>query len=233
MKRIGRILFVCLAVAMGASAQDQDRLPLITVSDSAVVRVVPDEIDLTVGVETRATSLSDAQQKNEARTKSVIESLKSSGVEAKDLQIEFVRVEPSYGNEDKRKEALFYSVTRRIGAKIRKVSKFEATLTSALTAGATHVEEFQYKSSELRKYRDEARVLAVRAAKQKAENLAKELGVKVGKAHSIRETTFDLGGMNNRNVGFQASSEHVTDERGLAIGVIEITARIEISFLLE
>ncbi len=236
MKRIETSILLLLAAGSGVFAQNQSQLPLITVSGSAVVRVVPNEIDLSLGVETRATSLQEAQQKNETKTKAVVESLKASGVEAKDLQIDFISVEPSFGQDDKRKEAAFYAVKRRIAAKVRDVTKFETALTASIKAGATQVEQFEYQSSDLRKHRDAARSLAVRAAKEKAQLFAKELGVKVGKAHSIQESTYNWanswGGIQN-NLRVQASGDEESDRQGMAVGMIGISARVEVSFLLE
>jgi len=239
MKRIESLILLLFASCSGVFAQNQTQLPLITVSGSAVVRVVPNEIDLSLGVETRATSLQEAQQKNETKTKAVVESLKASGVEAKDVQMDFISVEPSYGEDDKRKDAVFYAVKRRIAAKIREVTRFEAVLTATIKAGATHVEQFEYQSSDLRKHRDAARSLAVSAAKEKAQMLAKELGVKVGKAHSIQESSYSSsswanswGGIQN-NLRIQAGGDEESDQRGLAVGMIGISARVEVSFLLE
>ena len=63
--------------------------------------------------------------------------------------------------------------------------KFEDLLSDALEAGVTHVQGIEFRTTELRKHRDRARSLALKAAQEKAELLADGAGRKIGKAISI------------------------------------------------
>ena len=71
---------------------------------------------------------------------------------------------------------------------VRDISKLDVLLESLIKAGGNRIDSIQYQTSDLRKYRDHARDLAVRAAREKADALAKALGQSIGKAHSIEET---------------------------------------------
>ena len=68
------------------------------------------------------------------------------------------------------------------------------------------------RTSQLRKYRDEARAKAIRAAKEKAVALAGELGVKIGRPHSISEGYQYSGGGQNRS-NFQMSARARGDDQ--------------------
>src|SRR5260370_13814506 len=57
----------------------------------------------------------------------------------------------------------------------------------ARSAGANHIGGVEYQSSELRKYTDEAGDAAAKAAREKADALAKALGNQIGKTYSIEE----------------------------------------------
>ena len=70
---------------------------------------------------------------------------------------------------------------------LRDISKFESILSNVLKAGANYVHGVQFRTTELRKHRDEARSLAIKAAQKKANDLAKELGQIVGKPYKIQE----------------------------------------------
>jgi len=60
-------------------------------------------------------------------------------------------------------------------------------MDAVMSAGANRVDGIEYQSSELRKYRDQARDEATKAAKEKAVALAQALGNQIGKTYSIEE----------------------------------------------
>jgi len=70
---------------------------------------------------------------------------------------------------------------------LKDTSLFERLVTTALKSGANRLIGFEYRTTDLRKHRDEARRMAIRAAKEKAELLAGELGTRVGKPQTIGE----------------------------------------------
>lgn len=235
MKRIKLCCLVAvalLAIASCVHAQEPRDIPLITVSGTAKIQVTPDSAELEFGVESRATSLADAQANNEQRTKAILEALKKAGVETKDVKSDEIQVEPYYGQDDSKAKPVYFSVSRNINVRLRDISKFETSLTAALKAGATHVRKAEKQSTELRRHKDQARILAARAAQEKAELLAKELGVAVGKPFSIREATTDYYS-NARNVSQNNVSSSPTDMTGLSAGMIEISTSVEVSFRIE
>ena len=58
-------------------------------------------------------------------------------------------------------------------------------MDAVMSAGANRIDGIEYQSSELRKYKDQARDEATKAAKEKAVALAQALGNQVGKTYSI------------------------------------------------
>ncbi|MBI4232601.1 SIMPL domain-containing protein, partial [Candidatus Peregrinibacteria bacterium] len=67
------------------------------------------------------------------------------------------------------------------------VAKFEKLASRAVEVGANQIFNVEFKTTKLREYRDKARKMAMKAAKEKADLLAGELGQKVRKAISISE----------------------------------------------
>ena len=130
----------------------------------------------------------------------------------------------------------------RIVAPDIQFDQFDAVLKGALTSGANYVLGIDFRTTELRKHRDTARQQAIRAAKEKAVALAQELEVTVGKAQSIHEQTSSgwWGGSSsyaNYNVMaqnvMQAAPGGVEGEGNLAVGMISVTATVNVTFLLE
>ena len=229
-----------------AFSQVLPQVPQISVSGSAEVKVAPDEIHLSVGVETRHENLEEAKRQNDERVSNALSFLKRSGVKDKDVQTDFLGVEPAYDNEVSRTKPVAYLVQKSIGIRLTKVSTFEAVLTGLLTHGVNYVHGIDFRTSELRKHRDTARAMAIQAAKEKADALASQLGVKRGKVYSISENYWGGwwswsgsywrsrgGGGMQQNVAQNAGGASDAAEGALSVGQISVSAIVNVSFLIE
>jgi len=218
--------------------------PTISVAGTAEIRVAPDEVNLRLAVETRDPKLDEAVKQNDARMAAVLKFLKEAGIDAKDVQTDFVEIQPHY-NTDRREQHLvpeYYQVRRNLGVRLRKVSQFDNVLAGALRQGVNYVLGIDFRTTELRKHRDAARQQAIRAAKEKAVALAQELDVKVGKAQSIQEQTgggwwspsthWSHSNAMMQNV-IQSAPSGEASEGNLAVGMINVTATVNVTFALE
>jgi len=212
--------------------------PQITVSGFAEVKVAPDEIHFSVGVETRSDKLDDAKRQNDDRVAKVLQFLKGQGIKEKDVQTDFMNVEPNYDSKVSRSEATVYVVRKTSGVRLTDVTKFDAVLAGLLTNGVNHVNGIDFRTSELRKHRDAARAMAIRAAREKADALAAELSVRRGKVYSINATegggwwSSRSAGM-SQNVVQNAGGGSAESEGTLSIGQISVMATVNVSFLIE
>ena len=111
--------------------------------------------------------------------------LKASGVPDKDVQTDFISVAPEYGNDLTRTKPVVYIIRKSIEIKLTSVTNLEPVLTGLLNNGVNHIHNVDFRTTQLRKYRDQARAMAIRAAREKADALAQELGVKCGKPINI------------------------------------------------
>ncbi len=230
-------------VSPQAYGAQEANVPLITVTGEAEIRVVPDEIILSLGVETSDKSLDRSKTLNDERVKRVLALGPAFGIDPKHLQTGYLGIEPWYRTYNQL-ESLEYRVRRTIGITLKDTSKFESLLSRVLEAGATHVHGIQFRITELRKHRDAARSLAIKAAREKAAALAEELGQKVGKAFRISEYggwtspygwwgSFAGGNANmTQNSANSGSGSSGTGEGTLALGQITVTASVSVSFLL-
>src|SRR5436309_1511590 len=175
-----------------ALSQGLQQPPQISVSGSAEVKVAPDEIYLRVGVETRDENLGDAKHQNDERVSKALGFLKSNEVKDKDVQTDFISIEPTYDSNISRTKPVIYIVRKSIEIKLTKMDAFAGLLTGLLTNGVNNVHGIELRTSQLHKHRHAARAMAIRAAKEKADALASELGVKRGKVYNINAN--DWGG---------------------------------------
>ena len=244
----GLILAVVCAVflvgAVGLPNQVETDPGVITVSGEAVVKVVPDEVLITLGVENYHRELSVAKRRNDSNVQEVINITKRFAVAAKDIQTDYINIEPRYEDSYPYTELTGHFVRRTIVVTLREIDVFEDLLTAVTEAGATNVHGIDFRTSELRKYRDQARALAVQAAGEKAEAMAGELSISVGKPKSINEdhvgwwSWYGYGwwgsnyGFASQNVVQTVGGPSMEIDSTLAAGQISVSARVSVSFEL-
>ena len=217
----------------------------ISVTGEAEIRVVPDEVILTLGVETWNKKMGIAKGQNDAIVARVFALADEHAIAPEHIQTDYVSIEPRYRNGyyDER-DFIGFFVHKTLVITLRDLDKFEDILADALEAGVNYVHGIQFRTTELRKHRDEARALAIRAAKEKAEDLAGELDQQVGDPKMIQEVQSSWwSGYNSwwRSRWGSGMSQNVIQEMGagelagdgsLAPGQISVTARVSVTFQL-
>ena len=242
------LVAVLVLIALSSSAQialtGRGADDVISVSGESEVRVVPDEVILSLGVETFNVALRTSKSMNDDRIQKTMAAAKSLMVPASQMQTDYVGIEPKYEHGDIARTLQGYVVRRTLVIKLKDIAKFEDILTSALEAGVTHVHGIEFRTTELRKYRDQARVLAIKAAQEKAELLARESGRKVGQARSIGEASYGYYPSYGSWWGsrFSAMSQNAIQNAGgglplgtdtLAPGQISIRASVHANYVLQ
>ncbi|HSU12523.1 SIMPL domain-containing protein [Longimicrobium sp.] len=187
------ILAACV-LAAPAAAQDRpepiaaDARRTISVTGEAEIRVPPDEVVLTLGVETFAASLQAARNDNDARVAAVIRAARARGVPEQRVKTDYFVAEPRYDDRTHGELRVAGFVVRKsIVITLRDMAAFEPLLTDALGAGATHIHGIDFRVTRLRAYRDSARALAADAAREKAQALGERLGMRLGDPLTIGE----------------------------------------------
>lgn len=235
------------AAALGMAGAAAWAEALVAVNGEAEVRVAPDEVVLTLGVQTLNKDLAEARKANDQKMKAAMAAAQAAGVAARDLQTDYLSIEPLYDiGPSSRREFLGYQQQATLVVTLRDVAQYDRLLTTMLQAGVEYVHDVEFRTSQLRKHRDAARALAMRAAREKAVALAGELGQKVGKPRSIQE---GHGGWSSsyrswwargrygsnmvQNISQAAGDRGAGMEGALAPGVLSVRASVSVSFELE
>ncbi len=223
----------------------------LQVSGSAVINVAPDRALIQLGVQSTGATPDAVQQANFQEIQRVITAVRNLGVEAKDIATDYYIVYPLYENYN----ALAikgYRIDNSVSITVRKVELVDDIVIAALKVGANEVQDLQFFSSELRKYRDQARALAMTAAGEKAQALATAAGTQTGCVLSISENIASQyyygswysswrGGRDasqmTQNV-FQNAAPATTgtsasDDSPISLGQIAIRAEISASYSLK
>ena len=253
------LLAGCLLL-LASIVQADEPQPTISVNGSAEIRVMPDEVVILAAVESRAKTLAAAAAENDAKIAQVLEFLKTAGVGSENIHTEFIGIEPIMNELDQHKlqihnlqnarpladsdifkeleellQPLGYDVRRRFRIRITDLAKFENVYRGLIERGINQVDGIQFNSSERRKYRDQARVNAVRAAKEKATLMAAELGATINAVKTIGETRYGAESAANltQNYSIVVPANIAWDDDGsFAAGQIHITASVDVVFYL-
>ena len=215
---------------------------VITVAGEAEVRVVPDEVVLTLGVETSNKNLDAARRENDRIVNAVFALTKKYAIPAERVQTDYIAIEPRY--EDRYTERAFigYFVSKTIVITLRDVSQFERFYAEALGTGVTHVHGVQFRTTALRANRDKARELALQAAQEKAAAMAATLGQRIGQPVLIEETRNEWasgygawwggrwGGGMTQNVIQNIGEGWLPADGSLAPGQISVKATVTVQF---
>jgi uncharacterized protein YggE len=241
---VALVLVFAFASWTRAEPTAQQEARSISVTGEAEIRVVPDEVILTVGVETHDRDMALAKSQNDARVARVLATASAYGIDPKRVQTDHVSIEPRYHDGYEKRDFIGYFVRKNVVITLRDVTKFEDLLADLLDNGVNYVHGIQFRSTELRKHRDRARDLEIKAAKEKAVALADGLGEKVGDPLTIHEdhngwTSWygawwgaRWGGGMTQNVIQNAGNDGFAAQGSIAPGQIAISARVSVRFEL-
>ncbi|HAS87044.1 MAG TPA: hypothetical protein DCS31_09675 [Candidatus Competibacteraceae bacterium] len=182
----GALLLICRA-GLSQSVNIQTLQPTITVGGEAVVNAKPDKIVIRLGIETWDTNIANAKEKNNEILKKTIGVTKESGVSDKDVQTDHLSIEPRWRDQYRNEGFIGYFVRNSIVVTVTDIAKVEGLVTKALQAGVNYLHGVDYETTELKKYREQARELALKAAAEKAEKMAAVLGQSIGPPLQIHE----------------------------------------------
>lgn len=181
------VLALLVSVAPAARADDAEQPRTITTTGESVVYVAPDEIVVGLGVETFDASLDEARSANEAASRKLLAAIKGVGVEDKHVQTDTLSLEIRYRNGHPASGIEGYFARRAYSVTLTDTKKVEPLIEAALKNGANSLMGIDYRTTELRKHRDHARKMAIKAAKEKGTELAGELDCKLGPPRTISE----------------------------------------------
>ena len=244
MKKI--IFALTLLLTLPAHADEFEKRALLT-NGTGEVEVAVDNVSLNLNINSRDKDIKKAKAENEKKYQTVLEIItKKHGLSKDSIKSNFVSANPSYVPcyPTPERPALkcdqtkidFYDVNRSLEVKLEDLTKYDALITD-LTANATSVYTGQYGVTEMGKHKDEARNLAIDAAKAKAQKIANRLGVKLGKP--LRFEAYD-DAVNNtpRPQLMKAAMSEAAYDGGAptdtaTMGKIKVTISVNIAYEME
>lgn len=225
------LAIVCVASLLAQSQQLITAPKVVKTTGTAEIKVTPDKAVIQVGVERQSATAKSAKAAADNISRKILAALKANGVEDKDIQTAYLYLQPTSYYE-KHVRINNFTATQSLSVTIRDLSRLDSVMDTVMSAGANRIDGIEYQSSELRKYGDQARDEAAKAAKEKAIALATALGDQLGKTYSIEEVqqwngSYSYGGL-AKNVMFEADDRSRVPTT--APGQLTVTASVEVSF---
>lgn len=193
----GKIVLILLAVFLGVMALSglkglRNPNPVynaITVNGEGEAIALPDIASFSFSVSMDADTVSEAQSGVTAKMDAILRALKDLGIEEKDIKTSDYSFYPKYVYTPiycvttpcpgGRQTQDGYTASHSVSVKVRDTENAGQALAVAGEQGATNLSSISFTVDDQDKIIDEARAEAIADAKEKAEMLADELGVKL------------------------------------------------------
>lgn len=192
-------ILVTNAVPVASRAQDGGVVqahPLIVTSGSATIHLPPDKASVSINVETRASTASEAASMNATATTATIAALRAAGLTSAQLSTSGFSVMQDYnraylqGAAASAQTAAFIA-TNGVRADIPEVGMLSKVIDAALAAGANQIRQIQYTSSGTERAKLAAVAQAFANARANADALARAAGGSLGPL--VEVTSLDQG----------------------------------------
>ena len=230
MKKV--ILILALVFMVNSFAQEHKQVPMINVSGEGKVKVAPDQALISISIETKGTKAEEVKRENDKKMDAILKFIKKSNIAAEDFQTQRISLNPNYDYEKKKYN---YIATQSVQILLKDLSKYDTLMEGLVNEGINRIDNVEFKSSKMLQLQSDARKLAIKDAKAKAEDFVSVLGQKVGKAILISDNSQSyipqprMYAMKSMSMDKAESAPRET----LAIGEIEIIANVSVSFVLE
>ncbi|MBC7642750.1 MAG: SIMPL domain-containing protein [Flavobacterium sp.] len=232
MKNLFLMLISMFAIMTQAQIQDLKPIPMINVSGEGKIKTSPDQGCITISQETKGAMAVNVKKENDAKIEAILKFIKKMNIAQSDYLTQRVALNPNFDYETKKQE---FIATQTVSIFLRDLSKYDALMNGLVENGVNKIDNVEFKSSKIVQLQSDARKLAIKDAKIKAEDYVSVLGQKVGKALTISDTTtnYNPQPVMYASMKVTAMKDSSPPRETLAAGEIEVVVNVSVSFILE
>ncbi len=182
---------IVTAAAVTPSPAGETRMQrTLSLSGHGEVRATPDIASLSVGVMTNAETATAALEANSKAMQAVLDALKAAGIAARDIQTSNLMVNPRYdsrSDDSSQPKTAGFDASNNVNIVMRDLGAMGKILDQVVNAGANQINGISFGVENEGPKLDDARKLAVKEARRKAELYAAASGVSLGGVITITE----------------------------------------------
>jgi Uncharacterized conserved protein len=189
---IAALLALALSAPAAAQSPGAPLLPpdatLLSVSAQAEASRAPDIATVSAGVVTQAADGNTAMRQNAEQMNRVLAAIRAAGVADRDVQTSGINLHPQYRYEENQPPRITgYQASNTVNVKLRDVAKMGKVLDALVASGANQINGPSFGIDNAEPLYDQARVEALRRARDRADTYAKALDLRVRRIVSISE----------------------------------------------
>ena len=209
----------------------------ISVTGTAVTKVVPDIIQWQISVHSVHNDLSRAKNINDQGLKNIMSAATKANIEQINIQTGYlnVRKEYDYDQQGRLKNFQHYTITRHVYVTQNDITSFDVFFSDILKNENLEV-SYELATSKFSEIRKETRIKALLIAKEKAENMSKTLEAQLGTVLLIEENVDNPYSRRQLNAGYMDSSIYEVGDSSSGVfapGTIEVRASVDVIFELK
>ena len=202
---------------------------VFSVSGEGKASLIPDTANVNLGITITNSSIALAQNQTNLVINKIVSDLKNLGIESKNIKTTNYNISPDYNYSDGKQRINGYTVSANIDAKISPIEKLNQAIDLAAKYGANSVGGIGFTVNDelLEKLEQKTRKDAIANAKKKAQELANESGVILGKIINISESNISFP----RPLPFYEATQPLkADPTKVEPGESTITASVTLSY---
>jgi uncharacterized protein len=193
---LASLVAVGLVLVSGATAWAADEKPVrsISVTGTVEVQTAPDTIVWSISLSDTDKDLVTAKKKNDDKVKAVLALRQKLGVKEGDCETSPIYVHRDYERDERGGQGAFkgFVVSRGITMRQHDLKRFDEFLDSLVSSTEMEV-SYNFESSKMAEMRAEARLKALKVAKDKAAAMAAVYGAKLGQVLAIADHSAGSG----------------------------------------
>ncbi|MBM3216627.1 DUF541 domain-containing protein [Candidatus Poribacteria bacterium] len=202
----------------------------IRVSGVGTVTVKPDIVYASIGVQTFNADAQVATADNNSRSDAVIGALKALGIDEKDLKTSAFSIVPVRDWSKPEAVVVGFQVNNTLTVTIRDLTLVGKALQASIDAGANNINSVAFTVDDPTAAKRDARTKAIQDAHDRAETMAKEAGVDLGKPTSIVETSYGGPPIYRTSADSKAGGEVVVPVQP---GELELTVTVDVVYEID
>ncbi len=181
-------LYASADPAQAAEDNTAPHVPVVVVSATGTVNVVPDQALISMAILKTDPNLNQALESNNYTTEKVIAALQNAGISRDDIKTSNFSVYPEYDySETGQNKIISYQVRNEISVLVRDLNKVGSILNTAISSGANTLNYVNFQKADTSAAENQALIQAVKRAREKAVILSNAAGMNLGRLVSVTE----------------------------------------------
>ena len=228
------LCFTVLSIMTTTAFAAETKSPTLSVNGEGIVEAAPDRAAISIGVVTQDKDAARAQSANAKAAQDVINSIVALGVERKNINTSDYSFRPTYRQEANRQSILSgYEVRNTVHVMLDDLELVGKVIDTALNHGANNIDSLDFGIKNRKKLQDEALVLAIRDARQRADLVAHELGKTITGVQDISINLGGVGAMRMNKMYAMAAMADMDSATPIEAGTLSCSASVHIIYTLD